>query len=99
MGTHDEITRSYFAGSDVHCALVQRSGGKGNRLTDGTIASAFFSHHQKTIVCDAPPIEGSHMPLRRLVAFIGGLDLTTGAISGQLSLRYHALEGCPFQIH
>eukprot|EP00892_Ulva_mutabilis_P001866 jgi/Ulvmu1/11680/UM008_0090.1 len=78
METHDEVTRSYFAGSDVRCELLQRSGGKGNRLADGTVAAAFFSHHQKAVVCDAPPLPAAASPHRRLVAFLGGLDLTKG---------------------
>ena len=77
MGTHDEVTRAFFSGSDVHCAVIQRSGGKGNRAGEGTIASAFFSHHQKSVVCDAPPDAGQRY--RKLVAFVGGLDLTKGA--------------------
>lgn len=93
MGTHDEVTRAYFAGSDVRCALVQRSGGKGNRLTDGTVAGAFFSHHQKSIVCDAPPLQGAHMPYRRLVAFVGGLDLTLGTHFLLLSSCTHFTSG------
>lgn len=79
METHDEVTRTYFAGSDVHCELLQRSGGKGNRLADGTVAAAFFSHHQKAVVCDAPPHADAPSQHRRLVAFLGGLDLTKGA--------------------
>jgi phospholipase D1/2 len=79
MGTHDEVTRAFFQGSDVHCAVIQRSGGKGNRAREGTVASAFFSHHQKSILCDAPPVEGHRH--RRLVAFVGGLDITTGGPS------------------
>lgn len=79
MGTHDEVTRAYFSGSDVHCAVIQRSGGKGNRAGEGTIASAFFSHHQKSVICDAPPEEGQRY--RKLVAFVGGLDLTKGAFA------------------
>lgn len=78
METHDEVTRSYFSGSEVHCEMLQRSGGKGNRLADGTVAAAFFSHHQKAIVCDAPPLPDAPSPHRRLVAFLGGLDLTLG---------------------
>jgi phospholipase D1/2 len=33
-----------------------------------------WTHHQKTIIIDAP----SSTPARRLVAFVGGLDLTIG---------------------
>ena len=41
-------------GSEVACAVIQRGGGKGNRVHEATVASAFFSHHQKSLVCDAP---------------------------------------------
>ena len=88
MGTHDEVTRAYFSGSEARCVLVQRSGGKGNRVTDGTVAGAFFSHHQKSIVCDAPPLPGAALPYRRLVAFVGGLDLTLGVLLLGLFVRY-----------
>lgn len=90
METHDEVTRAYFNGSEVHCEMLQRSGGKGNRLADGTVAAAFFTHHQKAIVCDAPPLPGAPSPHRRLVAFLGGLDLTLGA---------HACTPCICTMH
>jgi hypothetical protein len=77
MGTHDEITRAYFQGSGVNCAVIQRSGGKGNQFADATVASAFFSHHQKCIVCDAPAAAAAG-GYRTLVSFVGGLDLTLG---------------------
>lgn len=79
MGTHDEITRAFFQGSSVNCAVIQRGGGKGNQFADATVASAFFSHHQKCIVCDAPPAAAGGY--RTLVSFVGGLDLTLGTTS------------------
>ena len=38
-------------------------------------SSGAYTHHQKSIIADAPNPYG---PLRRLVAFVGGLDLTGG---------------------
>ena len=38
--------------------------------------SGFYSHHQKTVICDAAFEEDESM--RRIVAFIGGLDITDG---------------------
>ena len=74
MGTHDEETRFYFDGSGVECAIVSRM------KRDGMLASEFvgtcYTHHQKTVICDAPLEEGSDM--KRVVAFIGGLDITDG---------------------
>ena len=41
---------------------------------NASFISTSFSHHQKTIICDAPSTENS----RRLIAFVGGLDITDG---------------------
>jgi Phospholipase D Active site motif len=75
--------------SDVACAVIQRGGGKGNRVAEATVASAFFSHHQKSVVCDAP-VSGRQGD-RSLVAFVGGLDLTLGA---QIRFRSVACARC-----
>ena len=39
--------------------------------------SALFTHHQKTIICDSPSITPTNNQ-ERLIAFVGGLDLTKG---------------------
>ena len=47
-------------------------------LTDALqnqFASGAYTHHQKSVICDAPPCAGGRS---RLVAFVGGLDLTGG---------------------
>ena len=73
MGTHDEATFEFFNGTDVDCALV------GRQKTDGLLADQFvngcYTHHQKTVICDA---EDPETGLRRVIAFIGGLDITNG---------------------
>ena len=73
MGTYDEATNYYFQGTDVHCALV------GRQKSDGVLADQFvnscYTHHQKTVICDA---EDPDSGLRRVIAFIGGLDITSG---------------------
>ena len=75
MGTHDEETRKYFEdGTNVHCVAV------GRVKREGVLASEFvgscYTHHQKTVICDAPMEDDSGM--KRLVAFVGGLDITNG---------------------
>ena len=75
MGTHDEDTCAFFAGSDLICANVPRDKASWLGL-GGTFVSACYTHHQKTIICDAPCDEQSED--RRLVAFVGGLDITDG---------------------
>ena len=51
-----------------------------NELTDylqNEFSTGTYTHHQKSIISDAPNYEGGSAP-RRLVAFVGGLDLTGG---------------------
>ena len=78
MGTHDEETRSYFEGTNVEVAVVPRM-----RLLEGLtsyirnqFSETCYTHHQKTMIMDADPAEGEEM--RRVIAFIGGLDITNG---------------------
>ena len=73
MGTHDEDTRRYFEDSNVDCILA------GRQQSDGVLANTFsstcYTHHQKTVICDA---EDEETGKRRIIAFIGGLDITDG---------------------
>uniref|UniRef100_A0A6A7FYI4 phospholipase D n=3 Tax=Hirondellea gigas TaxID=1518452 RepID=A0A6A7FYI4_9CRUS len=78
MGTHDEETRDYFLGSNVEVAVVPRM-----RVLEGftsyirnQFSETCYTHHQKTIILDADPPEGEE--LRRVIAFVGGLDITNG---------------------
>ena len=75
MGTHDEDTMKFFANSEVICASVPRDKESWLGL-GGTFVSACYTHHQKTVICDAPCDEESDN--RRLIAFVGGLDITDG---------------------
>ena len=50
-------------------------------IGDSTIyISGMYTHHQKTVILDAPSI-GTQSEKPRLKAFVGGLDLTGHAIS------------------
>ena len=89
MGTHDMETYNYFKDSrnydsnnKVFCALAPRelTNVKEKEFTDhlqNTFSAGAYTHHQKTVICDAEDphsIDGR----RKLVAFVGGLDLTGG---------------------
>jgi len=77
MGTHDMETFNYFKGTAVECSLVSREVGVGE-LTDvlnNQLASASYTHHQKTIIADTSSQGGDK---RTLTAFVGGLDITDG---------------------
>eukprot|EP01012_Entosiphon_sulcatum_P051487 TRINITY_DN7070_c0_g1_i2.p1 TRINITY_DN7070_c0_g1~~TRINITY_DN7070_c0_g1_i2.p1 ORF type:complete len:948 (-),score=105.62 TRINITY_DN7070_c0_g1_i2:18-2861(-) len=85
MNTHDEETKENTKHTPILCKLVKRKG-KGIDRNSGAIGrtsialslygkAAFFSHHQKSVIVDAPSATSQQ---RRAVAFVGGLDLTTG---------------------
>ena len=77
-GTNDEATYNFFRASKVHCAKVPRQVDfSGDNVLSDVVQNTWtktYSHHQKTIVCDA----AGQGTLRRLVAFVGGIDLTNG---------------------
>jgi phospholipase D1/2 len=64
--------REFFSGTAVDCLLMTR--GKEDGFVQDQFAGFCYSHHQKTVICDAPCEEVG----KRIVAFIGGLDITDG---------------------
>ncbi|XP_076913638.1 phospholipase D beta 2-like [Bidens hawaiensis] len=71
MQTHDEETRAFFKNSSVQVLLCPRSIPKSSWTKKD--AETIYSHHQKTVIVDADA--GIK---RRIMAFIGGLDLCVG---------------------
>jgi hypothetical protein len=51
MGTHDEVTRTYFNATPVECVLVGRTGGDSNSVIEGQTAASCFTHHQVLLPC------------------------------------------------
>eukprot|EP00667_Euglena_gracilis_P001605 EG_transcript_1604 len=108
MGTHDEETACFFGKTGVVCkkvaneALGYRASGQwhNGNVRAGTAAGAMlarnwsYSHHQKTIICDAEGWQGPQGP-RRVVAFLGGLDLA----SGRYDTPTHSLFGTLHTVH
>ena len=79
MGTHDMETFNFFKNTKVCCALAPREL-EVNEFTDllqNEFASGMYTHHQKAVILDAPSRKADS-DKRRLIAFIGGLDLTGG---------------------
>ncbi|XP_074315776.1 phospholipase D gamma 1-like [Silene latifolia] len=74
LGTDDEVTYKFFKGSAVQVVLCPRSGGKGHSLLKKQEAGAIYTHHQKTVILDADAGNGN----RKIIAFVGGLDLCKG---------------------
>ena len=77
-GTNDEVTYNFFKSTRVHCAKVPRQVEYTNDAamaeTGQNLWTKTYSHHQKSIICDA----AGPGTTRRLVAFVGGIDLTNG---------------------
>ena len=77
MGTYDQETYEYFKNTKVNCCQIPREM-EMHEFTDrlqNQVSTTSYTHHQKSIICDAP-VPGQSTS--RLVAFVGGLDLTGG---------------------
>ncbi|XP_078447982.1 phospholipase D gamma 1-like [Wolffia australiana] len=74
MQTHDEETARFFKHSSVKVLLCPRSAGKRHSWAKQQEVGAIYTHHQKTVIVDADA--GNNY--RRIVAFVGGLDLCDG---------------------
>ncbi|GAB4831716.1 Phospholipase D [Ancistrocladus abbreviatus] len=89
METHDQETADYFRGTRVRCALCPRNPNSGRSLIQGFEIGTMFTHHQKTVVVDAEgefgAKEGSLK--RRIVSFVGGIDLC----DGRYDTQHHSL--------
>ncbi|KAL3649508.1 Phospholipase D beta 1 [Castilleja foliolosa] len=74
MQTHDEETRRFFKHSSVQVMLCARVAGKRHSWVKQREVGTIYTHHQKTVVVDADA--GNNR--RRIIAFLGGLDLCDG---------------------
>ncbi|CAH8343917.1 unnamed protein product [Eruca vesicaria subsp. sativa] len=93
MMTHDQETYDYFKNTKVRCVLCPRNPDNGESIVQGFGVAAMFTHHQKTIVVDAE-VEGLKTK-RRIVSFLGGLDLC----DGRYDTEEHPLFGTLNNIH
>ncbi|XP_006657113.2 phospholipase D alpha 2-like [Oryza brachyantha] len=93
--TNDEDTLAYFEDSDVHCVLCPRhaDGAAGHSVVMGMKVSFLATHHQKTVIVDHDMPTGSgggdH---RRIVSFVGGLDLCDGRYDTQSHSLFKTLD-------
>lgn len=77
MATHDQETKDYFQNTNVRCVLCPRNPDAGDSIFQGIQVSTMFTHHQKTVVVDSEFL-GDGSQKRRLVSFVGGIDLCDG---------------------
>ncbi|KAA8521563.1 hypothetical protein F0562_012236 [Nyssa sinensis] len=77
MATHDQETGDYFQNTNVNCFLCPRDPDDGRSIVQGFEICTMFTHHQKTVVVDSE-IPGRESQKRRIVSFVGGIDLCDG---------------------
>ena len=76
IGTCCQETKSFFDGTNVKCILATRQKACDDTVYEDTPEELLYTHHQKTVICDA--VFEKDNSLSRIVAFIGGLDITHG---------------------
>lgn len=91
MATHDEDTEHFFQNTDVHCVLCPRNPDDGGSIIQDLEISTMFTHHQKIVVVDSEmPSGGSQQ--RRIVSFVGGIDLCDGRYDTQFHSLFRTLD-------
>ncbi|KAF9614958.1 hypothetical protein IFM89_021388 [Coptis chinensis] len=91
MATHDEETANFFQGSDVHCVLCPRNPDNGGSFVQDLQISTMFTHHQKIVVVDSE-IPSGMSEQRRVVSFVGGIDLCDGRYDTQFHSLFRTLD-------
>ncbi|KAF8400641.1 hypothetical protein HHK36_013940 [Tetracentron sinense] len=91
MATHDEETGNYFQNTDVNCVLCPRNPDDGGSIIQDLQISTMFTHHQKIVVVDHEmPSGGSQQ--RRIVSFVGGIDLCDGRYDTPFHSLFRTLD-------
>ncbi|KAL3532329.1 hypothetical protein ACH5RR_005850 [Cinchona calisaya] len=91
MATHDEETGSYFENTEVHCVLCPRNPDDGRSIIQDIEISAMFTHHQKIVIVDSALPNGNE-ERRRIVSFVGGIDLCDGRYDTQFHSLFRTLD-------
>ncbi|CAL1406619.1 unnamed protein product [Linum trigynum] len=91
MATHDEETAQYFENTDVNCVLCPRNPDDGGSFVQDLQISTMFTHHQKIVVVDHDMPNGSS-ERRRIVSFVGGIDLCDGRYDSPFHSLFRTLD-------
>ncbi|XP_027368199.1 phospholipase D alpha 1-like [Abrus precatorius] len=91
MATHDENTESYFHNTGVHCVLCPRNPDNGQSIVQGLEVATMFAHHQKILVVDGEMASVDVEGRRRILSFIGGIDLCDGRYDTPLHSLFRTL--------
>ncbi|XP_073295739.1 phospholipase D alpha 1 [Primulina huaijiensis] len=91
MATHDEETEHYFQGTEVNCVLCPRNPDDGGSFVQDLQISTMFTHHQKIVVVDSSLPNGED-ERRRIVSFVGGIDLCDGRYDTPFHSLFRTLD-------
>ncbi|XP_057772847.1 phospholipase D alpha 1 isoform X2 [Salvia miltiorrhiza] len=91
MATHDEETEEYFKDTEVHCVLCPRNPDDGGSFVQNLQISTMFTHHQKIVVVDSD-LPNGEPDRKRVVSFIGGIDLCDGRYDTQFHSLFRTLD-------
>ncbi|KAF2299666.1 hypothetical protein GH714_002279 [Hevea brasiliensis] len=91
MATHDEETEHYFQNTDVHCILCPRNPDDGGSIVQDLSISTMFTHHQKIVVVDSAMPNGDSQR-RRIVSYVGGIDLCDGRYDTPFHSLFRTLD-------
>lgn len=91
MATHDEETGQFFRDTEVHCVLCPRNPDDGGSIVQDLQISTMFTHHQKIVVVDSAMPEGGS-DKRRIVSFVGGIDLCDGRYDTPFHSLFRTLD-------
>ncbi len=91
MATHDQDTKDYFENTNVNCYLCPRNPDASLSIVQGMTIGTMFTHHQKTIIVDAA-VPGSSSGQRRILSFVGGIDLCDGRYDNQHHSLFRTLN-------
>ncbi|GAB2268145.1 Phospholipase D [Dionaea muscipula] len=91
MATHDEETEQFFKDTEVHCVLCPRDPDDGGSIVQDLQISTMFTHHQKIVVVDSA-MPGGGSQNRRIVSFVGGIDLCDGRYDTQFHSLFRTLD-------
>ncbi|KAG8379839.1 hypothetical protein BUALT_Bualt07G0131200 [Buddleja alternifolia] len=92
MATHDEETAQYFQGTDVNCVLCPRNPDDGGSFVQDLQISTMFTHHQKIVVVDSDLPSDGGSDKRRIVSFVGGIDLCDGRYDTPFHSLFRTLD-------
>ncbi|KAJ8755971.1 hypothetical protein K2173_024516 [Erythroxylum novogranatense] len=91
MATHDEETEQFFRDTDVHCVLCPRNPDDGGSIVQDLQISTMFTHHQKIVVVDSS-LPNGNPEKRRIVSFVGGIDLCDGRYDTPFHTLFRTLD-------